>query len=308
MFDSARNPLTLARDELKRLRGPLPRLAIVFILLIPLLYGCIYLSGNWDPYGRLNHVPVAVVNEDIPTTVGDRRVAAGEDFVASLHRAGTFDFRDTDARDAEEGLARGRYYLVITVPESFSADLVSGQGADPRRAAIMLRRNDANGFVIGTITNSAQNSIARAIDETAVRSYFEAVFANLATIREGMASASDGAAQLEAGLIQAREGSSRLHDGANQAATGADELATGASRLATGARTAKGGADDLAAGLERLDDGAERLASGSATLLLSLTGRMRGVTGTLLVSGLDAIRPSGARRRPGVPAVARPRR
>lgn len=264
MFDSARNPLTLARYELKRLRGPLPRLAIVFILLIPLLYGCIYLSGNWDPYGRLNHVPVAVVNEDIPTTVGDRRVAAGEDFVASLHRAGTFDFRDTDARDAEEGLARGRYYLVITVPESFSADLVSGQGADPRRAAIMLRRNDANGFVIGTITNSAQNSIARAIDETAVRSYFEAVFANLATIREGMASASDGAAQLEAGLIQAREGSSRLHDGASQAATGADELATGASRLATGARTAKGGADDLAAGLERLDDGAGRLASGSA--------------------------------------------
>jgi uncharacterized phage infection (PIP) family protein YhgE len=28
---------------------------------------------------------------------------------------------------------------VITVPETFSTDLVSGQGTDPRRAQIMLR-------------------------------------------------------------------------------------------------------------------------------------------------------------------------
>lgn len=39
MLDSANNPLTLARFELKRFRGFLPRIALVFILLIPLLYG-----------------------------------------------------------------------------------------------------------------------------------------------------------------------------------------------------------------------------------------------------------------------------
>ncbi|WP_454227067.1 hypothetical protein [Propioniciclava flava] len=44
MWDSANNPLSLARFELKRFRGPLPRLALGFILLIPLLYGCIYLA------------------------------------------------------------------------------------------------------------------------------------------------------------------------------------------------------------------------------------------------------------------------
>jgi putative membrane protein len=81
--------------------------------------------------------------------------------------------------------------------------------------------------VIGTITNSAQNSIARAIDETAVRSYFEAVFANLATIRDGMTQAADGAAQLDAGLATAREGSTQLRSGAATAATGADSLGRG---------------------------------------------------------------------------------
>lgn len=187
MLEPARNPLALARYELKRFRGPLPRLALVFILLVPLLYGCIYLAGNWDPYGRLNQVPVAVVNQDRPTSFGDRRITAGDDFVKSLHEAGTFDFRDTDEADAADGLAHGRYFMVITVPETFSTNLVSGQGDDPQRAQIMLQRNDANGFVIGSITNSAQTSIAKAIDETAVRSYFDAVFANLKVIRDGCA-------------------------------------------------------------------------------------------------------------------------
>jgi putative membrane protein len=162
MADSSRNPLTLARFELRRFKGPLPRLALAFILLIPMLYGCIYLAGNWDPYGRLDQVPVAIVNHDVPTTVKGKEVAAGRDFVDSLHRTATFDFVDSSAADAERGLERGDFYLVITVPETFSRDLVSAQDLDPRRAGIELRRNDANGFVIGTITNSAQNSPPRA--------------------------------------------------------------------------------------------------------------------------------------------------
>ena len=52
MFDSARNPLTLARYELKRLRGPLPRLAIVFILL-PTLYASFYVSYR-DVFTRVD--------------------------------------------------------------------------------------------------------------------------------------------------------------------------------------------------------------------------------------------------------------
>lgn len=264
MLDSASNPLTLARFELKRFRGFLPRIALVFILLIPLLYGCIYLAGNWDPYGRLNQVPVAVVNHDQPTTINDRRVAAGDDFVASLHRTATFNFHDTDDADAAAGLQEGRYYLVITVPKEFSTDLVSGQGNDPRRAQIMLQRNDANGFVIGTITNSAQTSIAKAIDETAVRSYFEAVFANLATIREGMQTAADGSAKLDAGLASAHEGSAQVRDGASKAADGADKLASGATQLSTGAVTARDGAGQLASGLDQLSGGSQTLASGAA--------------------------------------------
>ena len=271
MADSSRNPLTLARFELRRFKGPLPRLALAFILLIPMLYGCIYLAGNWDPYGRLDQVPVAIVNHDVPTTVKGKEVAAGRDFVDSLHRTATFDFDDASAADAERGLERGDFYLVITVPETFSRDLVSAQDLDPRRAGIELRRNDANGFVIGTITNSAQNSIARAIDETAVRSYFEAVFANLDTIRDGMLKAADGAARLDEGLATAREGSSALAEGLGTLDDGAAKLSDGAGQVADGTRQLADTVDPLlTTAAERLPEAQEKV-QGAADLAAGLT-------------------------------------
>ena len=309
MLEPARNPLALARYELKRFRGPLPRLALVFILLVPLLYGCIYLAGNWDPYGRLNHVPVAVVNQDRPTSFGDRQITAGDDFVKSLHEAGTFDFRDTEAAEAADGLAHGRYFMVITVPDTFSTNLVSGQGDDPQRAQIMLQRNDANGFVIGSITNSAQSSIARAIDETAVRSYFDAVFANLKVIREGMQQAADGAGQLHDGALSAHDGAGQLASGLDTASTGAGTLASGLGELNSGAAKLSDGAQQVAAGTQQLADtldpvlslaadrlpGIQQQVGSAAAQVDSLAASIAGSTGSVASgitdakAGLDAL-------------------
>ena len=253
----------LGRFELHRFQGTLPRLALVFVLIVPLLYGAIYLAANWDPYGKLDRLPVAVVDLDTGTTYDHKQVHAGDDFVASLHTQHNFDYRDVSAAEADRGLREGDYYLAITVPADFSADLVSGQGDDPQRAGILLRRNDANGFVIGSITNSAQNAIARSVDESATESYFDAVFANLATIRSGLQDASDGADKLHDGIASADDGAAKLADGASSAASGADDLHAGAARLATGLGTAQQGSGDLVTGLDRLHTGAGTLADGA---------------------------------------------
>ncbi|SDU99547.1 putative membrane protein [Microlunatus sagamiharensis] len=254
----------LGRFELLRFKGRLPRLALVFVLLVPLLYGAIYLAANWDPYGRLDRLPVAVVNADTGTTYGRTAIHAGDDFVENLHTQHNFDYVDVDAAEADRGLREGDYYLAITVPADFSRDLVSGQGDDPQRAGIMLRRNDANGFVIGSITNSAQNAIARSVDESASASYFDAVFANLAKIRSGLQDATDGADKLHDGIVSADDGSAKVADGARTAASGADDLHAGATQLATGLGTAQKGSGDLVTGIDRLHTGAGRLADGSA--------------------------------------------
>src|SRR6185312_10549284 len=57
--------LRLALSELKRMTsGALPRIAIIAMCLVPLLYGALYLYANWDPYAHLNNVKAAIVNLD----------------------------------------------------------------------------------------------------------------------------------------------------------------------------------------------------------------------------------------------------
>ena len=51
--------------ELRRFRrGRLPRLAVAAMLLVPLLYGALYLWAFWSPTGAPRRLPVALVNAD----------------------------------------------------------------------------------------------------------------------------------------------------------------------------------------------------------------------------------------------------
>lgn len=267
------NPFRIAAGELRRFRGPLPKIALAFVALVPLIYGAIYLAANWDPYGRLSELPVAVVNNDKPATAQGKTISAGDDFVDELIAGKEFDWHEVDAATATKGLSEGDYYLVVTVPSDFSSNLVSGQTDDPRRANITLRRNDANGFVIGSITGQAQNKIENAVDQSAVKSYFEVVFDNLAKIKSGMDDAAAGAGRLDDGLTKAHAASGKLADGSATLADGAHQLETGSATLSNGLGSADTGAKDLARGLSTMEtksadlaDGADQVADGTQQL------------------------------------------
>jgi putative membrane protein len=267
------DPIGIAAAEFRRFRGPVPKIALVFVALVPLIYGAIYLAANWDPYGRLSNLPVAVVNQDRPAKAEGRTITAGDDFVTNLIDENEFDWHQVDQHTADQGLADGDFYLVVTVPPTFSTDLVSGQTDNPVRAHIRVRRNDANGFVIGSITNTAQTRIEQAVDQSAVRSYFEVVFKNLATIKSGLDDAAQGSGRLADGLGSAHTASGKLADGAATLSDGADDLETGSKTLSDGLDTARTGADDLSDGLSTmatrsgdLADGADQVAAGTQQL------------------------------------------
>ena len=58
--------------ELKRFfRQPITRAAIAVMLLIPLLYGAMYVWAFWDPTTHMNELPVALVNTDVAKTDDD---------------------------------------------------------------------------------------------------------------------------------------------------------------------------------------------------------------------------------------------
>ena len=249
----------LFRYELRRFRRGLPLLALLFIFLVPAIYGALYLSANWDPYGAMDRLPVAIVNEDEPVQRGDTTLRTGADMTERLKDDRAFDWRETTREEAEEGLREGRYYLVLEIPAELSRDLVSPEGGGtPQQAQITLRRDDANGFVIGSVTNASQAKVEAAVNRSAIEAYFESVFSSLGELRSGMVDAADGAAQLADGTASAEDGASQLEDGIVQAHDGSGKLAEGAGQLATGA-------GDLADGAAQADDGAQRLAEGAAS-------------------------------------------
>jgi putative membrane protein len=226
--------LRLALLELRRFRTPLERVALAFVVGEPLLYGALYLWSNWDPYDRLDTIPVAVVDADRPVTVQGDRVAAGELFTDQLRADPLFDWRFVDGAEADRGLDEGRYYFVISVPADFSAKLASGAGGTPQRASMSITLDDANGFIVGKMAETVQAELQNRIDAAAVSAYFQSVFGNLDRLRSGLSDATDGAGRLRDGAGQADAGATSLADGLTQLRGGADQLAPGARQVADG--------------------------------------------------------------------------
>ena len=177
------NLAKLLKYEFRRFKGR-SRLALFFVLIIPLLYGGVYLHANWDLYANTDDVPIAVVDLDEPTTFGDRTVDGGNQLEGQLKNRPLFDWRfmGTDSQAALDGLRAGDYYMVITIPKDFSKNLVSAGDYKPARATLQLRRDDANGFIIGLLTSQVETSLGKALDESVTQTYFESVFGNLQKI------------------------------------------------------------------------------------------------------------------------------
>src|SRR5699024_9376063 len=130
--------LRLARAEITRHKGFLPTLAVRAPVTAPSRYGALYPESDGGPEGKPEDGPV------------------GDELVDTMLEDPIFGWVPTDATDAADGLAEGRYYMTITIPEDFSANLASGAEGTPHRAEVQMRQDDANGYVVGIMAESVQ--------------------------------------------------------------------------------------------------------------------------------------------------------
>lgn len=260
------NAVQLAWIELTRFTsGPLlRRLVPIGLVLLPTLYAAFYLWSNWDPYGRTDQIPVAVVNLDQPVTVAPpsgqtQTVDAGGQLVAQLRDNRRFDWHFVDAEQARQGVRDGTYYYSISVPSNFSAHLTSPLTGQPERATLTFTLNDANNYIVGKLAESAEPVLLEQIHEAVQQAYVNGVLALLPQLKGQLGEAADGADELTEGLDTAAEGAGELSEGIAELETGSGQLVTGLGELA-------GGADQLSAGADQLATGADELAGGLATL------------------------------------------
>ncbi|WP_369356868.1 YhgE/Pip family protein [Streptomyces sp. cg2] len=264
----------LAALELRRFgRGKLPRLGLVALMLIPLLYGALYLCSFWDPYSRLDKIPVALVNEDQGATSGGKKLTAGADLARNVKDSKTFDWEEVSAADAAKGLEKGDYYLSLTVPKDFSERIASSGGDDPQTGALQVRTNDANNYIVGSISKTVFSEIRAKTSAKSSRAFLDKIFVSFSDLHDETAKAADGAGKVNDGLGTAREktgeladGLGKLNDGAGKLDKGAGELDNGLGKLGKGAGDLNNGAGQLGKGAGQLQNGASQAAAKSKEL------------------------------------------
>ncbi|SER34915.1 YhgE/Pip domain-containing protein [Streptomyces qinglanensis] len=245
----------LAALELKRFgRGRLPRAAMAAMLLLPLLYGALYLWSFWNPYERLDRVPVALVNEDRGATVRGEKVDAGADIVKGLHDSNSFDWQETSAADARKGVEDGRYYLSLTIPADFSKRVSSSSGDSPETGALKVRTNDANNYIVGQISRTVFSEVRSSASSKVSRGFFDKIYVSFSTLHGKTTEAAEGADDLGDGIGKAKKGAGRLKSGLGDAEEGSGRLKNGTADLHKGAGSLEKGADRVAEGTQKLAD------------------------------------------------------
>ncbi|MFG2709564.1 YhgE/Pip family protein [Streptomyces goshikiensis] len=245
----------LAALELKRFgRGKLPRAALVALLLLPLLYGALYLWSFWDPYGRLDKVPVALVNSDQGATVDGKHLDAGGEITKKLRDSRTFDWREVSADEAAKGLEDGKFYLSLTMPADFSEKIASSSGDDPTTGALQVRTNDANNYVVGSISRTVFSEVRSAASTNASRGFLDKIFVSFSDLHDKTAEAADGADQIKDGAGKAQQGAKDLAEGLDTAEEKSGELTSGLKQLGSGAAQLKTGTRGIADGTQKLAD------------------------------------------------------
>ena len=285
--------LHIGTDFRKFLHGKLPPLALTAIILLPLLFGGLFVWSYWDPLGNLYKLPVALVNSD----EGEN----GDEVVDQLLEQRPLDFRVVSAEEAKEGIADGTYYLGLEVPTDFSDAVTSVNSDNPHPAKINITLNETNGFIPTVLGDKAADAIAAAVSDSVGAKVVDQLFVGINTLSDGVQKASDGAEQLDEGANSAHDGSEKLNEGGtklndgiqqlndkvqqmpdavNKLDGGVARLQDGAIQLNDGLTTASGGASQLSDGMNQLQSGTQQLGEG-ATQIAGGVDKITGFAGKL---------------------------
>lgn len=250
------------------------KIVLCAIMIIPMIYACVFLGSMWDPYGQTDQLPVAVVNKDKEVEYNGSTMDIGKQLSDKLSKNDSMDFNIVSSTKAQKGLKDGKYYMVITIPENFSKNATTLLDDDPQTMMLTYTTNPQTNYIATKMDDSAMAKVKAEISSTVTRTYSKILFKNVKTLSKGFNTAADGSQKLSDGVATASEGNKTITENLNTLASsalvfndGADSLVKGLSAYTEGVSTAKAGAQQLDNNSATLNNGAAQLKSGSSQLL-----------------------------------------
>lgn len=260
------------------------RLAIVVVSIIPLLYGVLYLWAFWDPYSRLENMPVAVVNEDVGYSEDGTSANFGNELMNNLKSNQVLKWDFVNQKDAEEGLQNHKYFAEIKIPADFSQNIESVSTSNPQKAKIEFIARESNSMIGAQLSNRVASQISSNLSNEITKNYIDNIFLQSRKSVEGVQKAADGTHQLSTGLENISNGSNKLSAGSTAAYNGSNSLLIalnqmllGGQNLSSGISQSYAGAQTLNTGVGGAANGAKNLASGSTSLKSGITQVNTGV-------------------------------
>ena len=264
------------------LKKPTFIIVMLGVSLIPALYNVIFLSSMWDPYGKVSDLPVAVVNQDKAVTASGKTLSIGEDVVSSLKENKNLDFHFVSKEDAQNGLEKGDYYMVVTLPSDLSERAASILTDNPQQMKIDYQTSSGHSFIAGKMSDSAMTSLKQTVAQNVTDTYTSALFKNMGDLKTGLVKASDGAQQLASGSQQLGSGSQTIADNLRTLNQATSKLSSGAAQFNTGLQTYTGSVAQVSSGLGGLSNGINTYANGVSTVAAGanqLSGRSADLLG-----------------------------
>ncbi|BAK33302.1 hypothetical protein MLP_02880 [Microlunatus phosphovorus NM-1] len=263
--------------KLERARDPkITWLSLVGLILVPLLVSGGFLWATWNSDDRLDLVQAAIVNNDEGVTLNDQFVPLGRQLAGGLVNGeddvANFGWVLTDDEDAQQGLAKGTYAAVVTIPEDFSKRATSfskDEVAEIEPAEIAVQTSEVSGITDGVVAQVITTAARDTLNTELTKQYLDNIYLGFNSTKKqfqsvatGARKLADGTSELSDGLDQVSTGSVKLADGLEQLDNGTQQLSTGMTKLADGTKALPKQTRQLADGAQDAADGADQLADG----------------------------------------------
>lgn len=196
------------------------------LLVLPVLVMSLFLWAFWAPESNHGAAKAAVVNNDKPVTVNGQTIPLGRQLASNLTTSkAAFTWVLTDAADARDGLARGDYGAVVTIPEDFSAKATSSASSNPLdagQAEVRVQASNATGVADPLVTSQIAQVVLRTLNQQIVQTYLDRVYVSFGKIHDQLGDAAKGASQLADGADKLTVGAAQLAAGTGQLSSGMD--------------------------------------------------------------------------------------
>ncbi len=184
--------------------------------------------------------------------------------VDKMSKSKDLEYHFVSAKQAQEGLKEGDYYMVITLPEDLSQRAATLLNPEPQKLTIRYQTSKGHGMVAAKMGETAMAKLKESVSQNITKTYTSAVFSSMT--------------DLQSGLKEASAGSQTLASGAKTAQAGSQTLSTNLAALTGASQQFQQGTGRLTSGLTTYTDGVNQVKNGLGTLSTDIPNYLNGVS------------------------------